>query len=121
VYAWHPKDPSRQGTVIVHPGIYGGWGWNGSRIDAWLTDLLASGQGQSKLEKLARAQHAIELHLVIVIDPFSPPGIRHPGRAAAGEDDSMLPSVVPPVPLTDMWVMSAETSWGGFRWSRGSN
>jgi hypothetical protein len=125
VYGWHPKDSSNQGTVIVHPGIYGGWGWDGSQIDTWLVDLLASSQGQNKVGKLARARHATELHLVIVIDPFSPPGIGIPVGLVdieeAEEDDSVLPSVVPPVPLTDMWVMPMETSWGGLRWSRGSH
>jgi len=53
VYGWQPKDPARQGIVTVHPGFYGGWGWDAPRIDAWLSAFLASGQGQNKLKNWA--------------------------------------------------------------------
>lgn len=119
VYGWQPKDPTRRGTVIVHPGSYGGWGWDAPRTDTWLSALLASSQGQNKLEKLNRARHATELHLVIMLDPASPPGLGIPvGLVDVPESDSsMLPSVIPPAPLTNLWIMPMETSWKGFRWN----
>jgi hypothetical protein len=66
-----------EGMVLVQAGTYGGWGWDGPKIDEWLGDFFASKQGTNKVAKLGRAQ-ATERHLVIVLDSFSPAGMGHP-------------------------------------------
>lgn len=122
VYAWAPQDPGRRGTVIAHPGMYSGWGWDSPQLDAWLSDLLASEQGQGKVTKLGRAQHATERHLVIMIDPFSPAGIGVPVGLIdePGTEATLLPSITPPDPLTSLWAMPTDRSWKGLRWDEHS-
>jgi hypothetical protein len=73
VYAVTPK-PGVEGTVMVHPGVYGGYGGSGSTIDTWLGELLESDRGVNKIRKLGRADVS-ERHLVIVLYPFSPAGV----------------------------------------------
>jgi hypothetical protein len=51
-----------EGTVMVRPGTYSGFGWTGPRIDRWLDDLFASPRGANKLGKLSRAR-AVQRHL----------------------------------------------------------
>jgi hypothetical protein len=78
---------------------------------------VAGPGGQNKLKKLGRAmKSAEELHLMIVLDPFSPPGV-----GVTLEAGSILPSVIPPDPLTSLWVIPTEQSWGGIRWILGWN
>jgi hypothetical protein len=112
-----------EGTVIVRPGTYGGWGWDGPTIDAWLDELLASDQGVNKLSKLGRAV-AAERHLVIVLDSFSPAGVGIPlgltARHERGAADYATPSLVPPEPLTHLWIIPPMETWDGLRWTRGS-
>jgi hypothetical protein len=122
VYAWKAK-AGREGTVVVHPGIYGEWGWNGPTIDQWLGELLASDQGVNKLGKLDRAT-ASERHLVIVLDSFSRAGVGIPlgltGRHEAGAADYVLPSFTPPAPLTHLWLLPLLETREGLCWRRES-
>lgn len=73
VYGFKAK-PGRGGVVTVGPGFYGGRGWDGTAIDAWLGSFMASSQGLHKVSKLTRAINAAERHLVIVLDPSSQAG-----------------------------------------------
>lgn len=52
VHAMTPK-AGRDGTVMVRPGAYGGFGWSGSTIDTWLDALLASGRGSTRFASSA--------------------------------------------------------------------
>lgn len=111
-----------EGTVIVSPGAYGGWGWDGPAIDRWLGDLLASDQGANKLGKLGRAK-ATERHLVIVLDSFSQAGLGITlgltARHERGAADYALPSLVAPQPLTHLWLLPAPVETReGLRWTR---
>jgi hypothetical protein len=112
-----------EGIVMVQPGIYGGWGWDGSAIDAWLADFLASDQGANKLEKLQRAA-ATERHLVIVLDPFSQAGmgisLGLTAQDERGPADYALPSLVLPEPLTSLWLLLALRNRTALRWARDS-
>ena len=112
VYAVKAKAGSG-GKVMVQAGTYGGWGWDGTAIDRWLGEFLASDQGKNKLDKLGRAK-AAERHLVIVLDPFSPAGMGIPlaltARHERGAADYGLPSFRPPEPLTHLWLLPAFTS-----------
>jgi hypothetical protein len=111
VYAVKAKAGS-QGTVLVRPGTYGGWGWDGAAIDRWLGEFLASHQGINKLGKLGRAR-AAQRHLAVVLDPFSPAGMGIPlgvtARQERGAADYALPSFVPPEPLSHLWLLPAFT------------
>jgi hypothetical protein len=111
VYAVKAKAGS-EGMVLVHPGTYGGWGWDGPAIDGWLDELLTSDRGANKLGKLGRA-NANERHLVIVLDSFSQAGIGITlgltARDERGAADYGLPSLVPPEPLTHLWLLPAFT------------
>lgn len=90
-----------EGKVMVQAGTYGGWGWDGTAIDQWLGEFLASDQGKNKLGKLGRTE-AAERHLAIVLDPFSPAGMGIPlaltARHERGAADYPLPSFTPPEP-----------------------
>jgi hypothetical protein len=90
-----------EGTALVGPGTYGGWGWDGPAIDRWLGELLASGRGANKLGKLGRAE-ATQRHLVVVLDPFSQAGLGVTlgltARHERGAADHALPALVPPQP-----------------------
>jgi hypothetical protein len=112
VYAGKAKAGS-EGMVMVQAGTYGGWGWDGTAIDQWLGEFLASDQGKNKLGKLGRAE-AAERHLAIVLDPFSPAGMGIPlaltARHERGAADYGLPSFMPPEPLTHLWLLPAFTA-----------
>jgi hypothetical protein len=113
-----------EGKVQVRPGTYGGWGWGGPAIDEWLKEFLASDQGVNKLSKLGRAV-ATERHLVIVLDSFSQAGLGIPvalqTRREPGAADYVLPSFMPPEPLTHCWLLPAfGETWDGLRWTRDS-
>jgi hypothetical protein len=99
-----------EGTALVGPGTYGGWGWDGPTIDRWLGELLASGRGANKLGKLGRAA-AAQRHLVVVLDQFSQAGLGITlgltARHERGAADHALPSLVPPEPLTHVWLLPA--------------
>jgi len=101
---------------------YGGFGWGGSVIDAWLDGLLASSQGINKLEKLDRAGHASERHLVLVVDSFSQAGMAIPlgltDRDEPGAAAYVMPSLVPPELLTHIWLLPTMTGSEGLRWTR---
>jgi hypothetical protein len=121
VYAVKAKARS-EGRVMVRPGVYGGWGWAGPAIDGWLDDLLASGRGANKLDKLARAA-ATERHLAIVLDSFSQAGmgisLGLTSRHERGAADYVLPSLIPPEPLTHLWLLPVLIEpWEGLRWTR---
>jgi hypothetical protein len=92
-------------------------------IDTWLDGLLASGQGLNKLEKLGRAAHAAERHLVIVLDSFSQAGMGIPlgltDRDEPGAAPYVMPSLDPPEPLTHVWLLPTMASSEGLRWTRG--
>jgi hypothetical protein len=111
-----------EGVVMVRPGTYGGWGWDGAAIGRWLGEFLASDQGENELSKLGRAQ-AAERHLAIVLDPFSPAGMGIPlgltARSERGAADYLLPSLMPPEPLTHLWLLPAFTfTEDTLRWTR---
>lgn len=120
VYAFKAK-PRRGGTVSVGPGFYGGREWGRGAIDTWLGGFLASDTGAKKLRKLARAVDAAERHLVIVLHPLSQAGMgislalsdRHEDGAA----DDAIPSLVPPAPLTHMWLLPVMGTGEGLRWT----
>jgi hypothetical protein len=117
-----PANAGSEGKVLVRPGSYGGWGWDGPAIDQWLEKFLASNQGANKLSKLGRAA-ATERHLVIVLDSFSPAGIGIPlglqTRREPGAADYALPTILPPDPLTHCWLLPAfAETWDGLRWTR---
>lgn len=107
-----------EGTVLVEPGTFWGFGWDGPTIDGWLQELFKSNQGVNKLHKLRRAV-AAERHLVIVLDWFSKPGIgvslaltARQERAAA----NVMPSIVPPEPLTHLWLLPLVEAWEALYW-----
>jgi len=109
IFGVKPK-PGSEGKVLVRPGSYGGWGWDGPTIDEWLGKFFASHQAANKLRKLGRAT-ATERHLVIVLDSFSPAGIGVPlglqTRREPGAADYRMPSFRPPDPLTHCWLLPA--------------
>lgn len=121
IFAVKPK-PGSEGKVLVRPGSYGGWGWDGPTIDKWLGKFFASDQAANKVSKLGRAT-AAERHLVIVLDSFSPAGIGVPlglqTRREPGAAEYALPSFTPPEPLTHCWLLPAfaETE-DGLYWTR---
>lgn len=110
------------GGVVMGSDAYGGSGWDGPVIDAWLDGLLASGRGINKVEKLKRATHAAERHLVIVLDSFSQAGMGIPlgltDRDEPGAAPYVMPSLVPPQPLTHIWLLPTMASSEGLRWTR---
>jgi hypothetical protein len=112
----------RGGGVVMGSDAYGGYGWGGPVIDAWLDGLLASSQGINKLEKLGRATAAAERHLVIVLDSFSQAGMGIPlgltDRDEPGAAAYVMPSLVPPEPLTHVWLLPTMAGSEGLRWAR---
>ncbi len=110
----HEAKAGHEGTVMVRPGVYGGFGWHSSTIDAWLDELMSSDRGRNKLDKLRRAD-ASERHLVIVLDPFSPAGMGIPlALTARHERDAAeygVPSFVPAEPLTHLWLIPTVEAW----------
>jgi hypothetical protein len=117
-----PAKAGSEGKVQVRPGTYGGWGWGGPAIDEWLERFFALDQGVNKLSKLGRAA-ATERHLVIVLDSFSQAGLGVPvglqSRREPGAADYVLPSFMPPEPLTHCWLLPAfGETWDGLRWAR---
>lgn len=114
----------RGGGVVMGSDSYGGLGWDGPVIDAWLDGLLASGRGIKRVGKLGRAQHAAERHLVIVLDSFSQTGMGIPlgltDRDEPGVAPYVMPSLVPPEPLTHIWLLPMMASSGGLHWTRES-
>ena len=114
-----------QSGVIMSTGASGGFGWDGPRIDAWLSDFLASDTGGKKLRKLARTKgRAAELHLAIVLSLFSRPGIgvwlTLTARRERGAADYGIPSIEPPHPLTHLWLLPVMATREGFHWARGT-
>jgi hypothetical protein len=119
VYSWPAG--SHAGAVNGDSGACGGWGWDGAATGTWLGGFFASRQGVSKLHKLGRA-NAAERHLVVVLDSHSQAGLgistgltdwTLPGTA-----DTVLPSVIPPEPLTGMWLVPMVRDWLGLGWKR---
>jgi hypothetical protein len=108
IYAFQAK-PGREGIVMVGPGTYGGRGWGREAIDTWLARFLASDTGAGKLEKLGRAAGAAERHLVVVLGPFSQPGmgisLELSDLHEEGTAGDVIPSLVPPAPLTHLWLL----------------
>ena len=121
VYGFKAK-PGHGGTVRVVAGFYGGREWGQAAIDTWLNDFLASTTGQNKVAKLARAVHATERHLVIVLNPFSGAGMGISlGLSDSQEDgaaDDAIPSIVPPEPLTHVWLMPLMGTGEALYWKR---
>jgi hypothetical protein len=93
-------------------------------MDTWLDNFLTSSTGQNKLAKLARAAHATERHLVIVAEPFSAVGMGISlGLSDTEEEravDDAIPSLVPPEPLTHLWLMPLIGTGKALRWTRHS-
>jgi hypothetical protein len=123
VYAFAAK-PGREGIVSVGPGTYSGRGWGREATDTWLGGFLASDTGASKLKKLGRAAGATERHLVIVLDPFSQPGMGISMELSdlheEGAADDVIPSLVPPAPLTHLWLVPVMGSGEVLFWARGA-
>lgn len=101
-----------QGNVYVVSAAVAGWGWVTATADKWITDFLATDLGKSKLAKLARA-NAAERHLAVLIHPDTDAGL---GIAVTDE----LPSVMPPSPLTHLWLIAPTERPKAFRWTQGS-
>jgi hypothetical protein len=117
-----PAKAGHEGTVIVQPGTYGGYGWDGRNVDMWLKTWVASRQGVNKLEKLGRSG-AAQRHLVIVLDPFSEAGLGIPlglrTRQERGAADYVMPTFTPPEQLTNVWIIPPPyKGWEGLAWSR---
>ena len=119
VYSWPAG--SHAGAVNGDSGACGGWGWDGAATGTWLGGFFASRQGVSKLDKLGRA-NAAERHLVVVLGSHSQAGLgistgltdwTLPGAA-----DTVLPPVIPPEPLTGMWLVPMVRDWLGLGWKR---
>jgi hypothetical protein len=110
----------RGGTVHVQPGTYVGSAWDGRKIDEWLESLLASSRGVKKLEKLDRSG-AAQRHLVIVLDPFSAAGLGIALGFTARQDreaaDHVIPSLSPPKPLRNLWILPSFDTWEGLAWA----
>jgi hypothetical protein len=122
IAAVYKLSTGRGGSVIMGTDVYGGFEWDGPAIDAWLGQLLKSGLGARKLQKLGRA-NAPERHLVIVLAPFSQPGIGIPLKLSSRHDEGAapyaMPSIDPPPPLTHMWLLPMALSTEGLRCTRG--
>jgi hypothetical protein len=120
VYSW--PTGSHAGTVSHGSGFYGAWGWDGAATDAWLVGFLASKQGAGKLDKLGRAD-AAERHLVVVLDSRTQAGLGISSGLTdwtlPGAVEAVLPSIVPPQPLTGMWLVPMVRDWLGLGWTRG--
>jgi hypothetical protein len=97
------------GTVYVMPAIVASWGWVRPTADKWITDFLATELGKNKIDKLARAD-ADERHLAVLIHPDTEAGS---GIAVTDE----LPSVVPPAPLTHLWLIAPTDPPRALRWA----
>jgi hypothetical protein len=121
VYAF-PAKHGREGIVRVDPGFYFGREWGREAIDTWLGGFLASDTGANKLGKLDRARHASERHLVIVLHSLSQAGMGIPlgltDRDEPGAAPYVMPSLVPPEPLTHTWLLPTGAASEGLRWTR---
>jgi hypothetical protein len=121
VYGFKAK-PGRGGSVKVGPGFYSGRGWAGTAIDAWLSSFLACPQGANKVSKLARAINVAECHLVIVLDPCSQAGmcisLALADHQEEGSAHDTIPSLVPPEPLTHVWLMPMMGPGTALWWAR---
>jgi hypothetical protein len=119
-----PAKPGREGAVILNPGFYGGWGWDGMSTGAWLAHFLASPLGAKKLRKLSQATDAAERHLVVVLHPFSKAGLSIPSGLTdlhePGAAEAVIPRLDPPDPLTNLWLVPTATTWAGLSWAHGS-
>jgi hypothetical protein len=116
------EDSDHPGAVSVMPDSVASYGWVRSTADNWITEFLASELGQSKLDKLAKAD-ADERHLAVLIHPDTDAGLGIAGALAdlpdgSGGDD--LPSVDPPSPLTHLWLIAPTVPTRAFRWTRTS-
>ena len=122
VYAFKAK-PGREGVVRVGPGFYFGREWGQGAIDTWLGGFLASDTGANKLGKLRRAMYAAERHLVIVLHSLSQAGMGIPlgltDRDEPGAAAYVMPSLMPPEPLTHVWLLPTMARSEGLRWIRG--
>ncbi len=103
------EDSDRPGHVYVMPAVVASWGWVRHTADQWITDFLATELAKNKLRKLARADTA-ERHLAVLIHPDTEAGL-----GIAGTDE--LPSVVPPTPLTHVWLITPTDSPRALRWT----
>jgi hypothetical protein len=123
VYCFKAK-PGHEGTVRVAAGFYGGREWDQGGIDAWLDEFLVSSRGRNKLAKPTRAVRATERHLVIVLEPFSGAGmgisLGLSDREEEGAADDAIPSIVPPEPLTHVWLMPLMGRGEVLYWARHS-
>lgn len=69
------------------------------------------------------ATHAAERHLVIVLDSCSQPGMGIPlgltDRNEPGAAACVMPSIMPPEPLTHVWLLPTMAASEGLRWTHG--
>jgi hypothetical protein len=123
VYGFKAK-PGRDGIVRVAAGSYSGREWGKTAIDTWLDNFLTSSTGQNKLAKLVRAAHVTERHLVIVVEPLSAAGmgisLGLSDREEEGATTDAIPSLIPPEPLTHLWLMPLLGTGEALRWTRHS-
>jgi hypothetical protein len=103
------EDSDRPGHVYVMPAVVASWGWVRQTANQWITDFLATELAKNKLRKLARADTA-ERHLAVLIHPDTEAGL---GIAVTDE----LPSVVPPRPLTHVWLIAPTDPPRALRWT----
>jgi hypothetical protein len=107
---------------VGHPERAGGGPGGGTAIDAWLSSFLACPQGANKVSKLARAINVAERHLVIVLDPCSQAGmgisLALADHQEEGSAHDTIPSLVPPEPLTHVWLMPMMGPGTALWWAR---
>ena len=106
-----------RGRILLQPAAFGGWGWQGPDVDAWLSNWLQGDQAVNKLGKLARSSsHRM---LVVVLDSFSQPGLGIPlGLSSRLERDAayVLPTVDPSPNLSALWLLPDTLSGEGLQW-----
>ena len=107
------------GAVYVLPDSVARRGWVQSTADQWIAEFLASDLGQRKLDKLGRAD-AAECHLVVLMYPDTDAGLGIVGALIDLHDGvagDSLPTVVPPPPLTHLWLVAPIEPPRAFRWA----
>jgi hypothetical protein len=123
IAAAHMTRTRAEGIAFIQADAHAGFAWRGELIDGWLRHFLNSEQGLNKLDKLGRA-NAQERHLVVVYDSFTAPGVGIPlgllSRYDDGAADYVMPSLAPPEPLSDLWLLPFVQSWEVLRWNRTS-
>jgi hypothetical protein len=106
--------------ISVWTAAFGGWGWMGEAVDAWLTEFLTGQIGLKELEKLA-ASGADQKHLVVVLNVATEAGTGIPlgliARRERGVEDYVMPAIRPPGTVTHLWLLPRSETQEGLAWS----